>query len=195
MNVLQNFQDDFTELVRVTYNTYWDLPVYPKKKFSTVLQTFLIEILKGRELTFDLTKEDLEQELSLLWLSYYKQYTSATSKPDTSLKNYILRRSLWDIRDWIKHHLNIVTVHSVDPEPANGIGFKIDLMFLLKGTEINLLKNLSPYERYLIFLKFKEEKSILQMSYILQKDRRVVKNHFDLVINKIKENHSNGISS
>ena len=66
--------------------------------------------------------------------------------------------------------------------------FRIDLTFLLHGMDFTLLNNLSPYERYIIFLKFKEDKSILQMSHILQKDRRVVKNHFDSIIIKIKEN-------
>ena len=131
----------------------------------------------------------------MLWLTYYKQYNLKDKKPETSLRSYILRRSIWGIRDWLKYELSIVTEEFRTEEEESEIGFKIDLMFLLQGAECVLLRELSPYERYIIFLKFKEEKSILQMSRILQKDRRVIKNHFDSIILKIKENHSNGLQN
>ena len=195
MDVLQRFKNEFNELVSVAYDTYWERDVFPKNKFSIVLQDTIAEALSDRKRTFNLTKEDLEQQLALLWLSYYRQYTSKKDKPETSLRSYIIRRSIWGLRDWLKHEVNIVTEEYTIPGAEEEIEdeFKIDLMFLLHGIDFVLLKNLSPYERYIIFLKFKEDKSILQMSHILQKDRRVIKNHFDSIITRIKENHSNGL--
>ncbi len=197
MNVLQRFRNEFEELVSVTYDTYWERDVFPKNKFSIVLQDTIAEALSDRERTFNLTKEDLEQQLALLWLSYYRQYTSKKDKPETSLRGYIIRRSIWGLRDWLKYEVNIVTEEYAIPEAEKEIEdeFKIDLMFLLHGIDFILLKNLSPYERYIIFLKFKEDKSILQMSHILQKDRRVIKNHFDSIITRIKENYSDGLQN
>ena len=195
MNVLERFEYEFNELVNVTFDTYWELNALPKEKFSTILHKTLLESMGDKKRSFYLTKEELKQHLSLLWLTYYKQYNLKDKKPETSLRSYILRRSIWGIRDWLKYELSIVTEEFRTEEEESEIGFKIDLMFLLQGAECVLLRELSPYERYIIFLKFKEEKSILQMSRILQKDRRVIKNHFDSIILKIKENHSNGLQN
>ena len=85
-----------------------------------------------------------------------------------------------------KGNLNTTFFIEEESEPD----FKLDLKFLLTGTNYGPLKSLCGYERYIIFLKFKEDKSILEMSRILQKDRRVVKKHFDLIIEKIKESYS-----
>ena len=191
MNVLERFEYEFNELVDVAYNTYWEGDVLLKEKFSVVLHDTLVRSLDTKKRTFQLTKEDLKQHLSLLWLTYYQQYRS--KKPETSIKGYLLKRSIWGLRDWLSYETNIVTECYNPITPEYESEFKIDLIFLLEGTDYSFLKELSPYERYIIFLKFKEEKSILQMSRILQKDRRVVKNHFDSIILKIKENYSNGL--
>ena len=192
MSVLKRFEDEFNELADVAYNAYWEREVFPKYKFSVVLEETIIKALKNKNRAFNLAKEDFEQQLALLWLSYHKQYDSKENKLETSLKSYILRRSIWGLRDWLIYESNIVTKEdmSVELEKVRS-EFKIDVSFLLRGTNFALLKNLSPYERYIIFLKFKEDKSILQMSRILQRDRRMVKNHFDSTIERIKENYSN----
>jgi hypothetical protein len=196
MNVLQRFRNEFEELVSVAYDTYWERDVFPKDKFSIALQDAITEILSDRKRTFNLTREDLEQQLALLWLSYYKQYNSKKNKPEASLRSYIIRRSIWGLRDWLRYEVNIVTEeYSISETEDTENEFRIDLTFLLHGMDFTLLNNLSPYERYIIFLKFKEDKSILQMSHILQKDRRVVKNHFDSIIIKIKENYSDGLQN
>jgi hypothetical protein len=194
MNVLKRFEDEFNELVNTAYDTYWEQDPFPKEKFSVVLKTTLTEALIGKERTFNLTKEDLEQQLSLLWLHYLEQYNSKKNKPGTSVRSYLIRRSIWGLRDWLRYELNITTEeYTPFHEEEVDSEFKIDLMFLLKGTDYHCLKGLSPYERYIIFLKFKEDKSILQMSYILQKDRRVIREHFNSIILKIKENNFNGL--
>ena len=197
MDVLQYFKNEFDELVSVAYGAYWELDTFPKNKFSIALQDAISDTLLDKKRTFNLTREDLEQQLALFWLSYTKQYHSKKTKPGTSLKIYLIRRSIWGLRDWLRQEINIVTEEYRPFEEKLEIDndFKIDLMFLFHGIEASLLKDLSPYERYLIFLKFKEDKSILQMSYILQKDRRIIKNHIDSIIIKLKENHSNGLQN
>ena len=191
MNVFLKFKKDFNELIETTYNTYWDLPLIPQKNYSTYLHKILKEVITDSNSDFYLNKEDLKQELCTLWLSYQEQFLVKHEKSQLSLRSYLIRRSLWDLRDWIKKNINII---SVDPtffiEEESEPDFKLDLKFLLTGTNYGPLKSLCGYERYIIFLKFKEDKSILEMSRILQKDRRVVKKHFDLIIEKIKESYS-----
>ena len=64
---------------------------------------------------------------------------------------------------------------------------------MLKGSSSNLLKNLSPYERYIIFLVFKEEKDFVEMSKILQKDRRSIQQHYKKIIEKVKNNNEEAL--
>lgn len=192
MDVFKKLRKDFNELIKITYNTYWNLSVNPQKNYSIYLIKILEEVLEDKERTFNLSKEDLKQELRTLWLSYQRQYQINEYESDITLRSYIIRRSVWDLRDWIKRHVNVVSVDptlELEQEDENILEFKLDLMFLLKGTSYGPLKHLCGYERYIIFLKFKEEKSILEMSKILQKDRRIVKKHFDLIIEKIKESY------
>ena len=191
MNSLEKFSEDFDELIEVTYNTYWDLPVIHKKSFSKSLEEIILDIPITNRNSFNLTLNDLRQELSSFWLKYEKQYKNP--KENVALRSYLIRRSIWDIRDWLKRQTNIVVT-----DPFLGVKndcvaeFKLDLLFLFEGTNYPPLRILSPYERYIIFLKFKEEKSILQMSKILQKDRRVVKSHFDSIIKKLKKVSNHG---
>ena len=196
MNIVEQFESEFNEFIDVTYKTYWNEDVLPRQNFSSTLHKTLKKSLGNKKRTFDLTKEDLEQHLSLLWLIYEEQYNHKDKKPDATLKTYIIRRSIWGLRDWLSYEINIVT-EEYNPRLDEEIEkeFKLDVLFLLEGSECFLLKELSPYERYIIFLKFKEDKSILQMSYILQKDRRVVKKQFDSIISKIKERHFNELQN
>jgi hypothetical protein len=190
MDVFKKLRKDFNELVKITYSTYWNLSVDPQKNYSTYLRRILEEVLKDKECTFNLIKEDLEQELRTLWLSYQRQYKINNYELNITLRSYIIRRSVWDLRDWVKRHVNIISVDpnlEIEEENKNILDFKLDLMFLLRGTNHGPLKYLCGYERYIIFLKFKEEKSILEMSKILQKDRRIIKKHFDLIIEKLKK--------
>ena len=192
MNVLEKFSNDFKEFVKVTYNTYWELPVIHRKKFSKALEEIIINSLKNEERIFDLNIEDLKQEIRFFWLKYEKQYNEEEVKERISLRSYIVRRTIWDIRDWIKKHNKIIKIDydevNVNDEYTE---FKLNIRFLLKGTNFKLLKNLSPYERYIIFLVFKEEKNMLEMSKILQKDRRIIKIHYHKILEKIRENYKN----
>ena len=48
------------------------------------------------------------------------------------------------------------------------------------------LDSLLPYERYLIFLKYKAEKSIVEMAHILQKNRDTVSNQLKRIHDKLR---------
>ena len=76
-------------------------------------------------------------------------------------------------------------------EDRTAVGFKLNLRFLLEGSNNRLLKDLSGYERYIIFLVFKEEKNMVEMSKILQRDRRAIKNHYEKILERIKGNYEN----
>ena len=74
MGALNKFHEDFNELVDVTYNTYWGLPVIYRKAYSKALEEAVLETLVNKNSSFDLRLEDLKQQVSLFWINYEKQY-------------------------------------------------------------------------------------------------------------------------
>ena len=196
MNVLENFKDIFEDLVNITYDTYWDQELYPKAKCLVALQENLHELFKTRKRSLVLTREEIEQQLSLLWLGYEDQYYSNKSKPTSSIRGYLTYRSIWGIRDWLKYELNIIReCQFVYPEEELEYDFKIDLNFLIKGVNYNLLADLSPYERYLIFLRFNEDKNLKEIARIVQKDSRMIKKHLGSILTKLKDSSHNGLQN
>ncbi len=194
MNVLENFKDLFDDLVDMTYDTYWDQELYPKNKSLLALHGNLKELFQNKKRNLDLTKEEIEQQLALLWLGYDKQYYSKKIKPTSSIKGYLTYRSIWGIRDWLKYELNILKEYAYSfPEEDPIYEFKLDLNFLIKGVNYNLLANLSPYERYLIFLKFNEDKNLKEIAKIVQKDSRMIKKHLNSILYKLKETRADGL--
>jgi len=129
MNSLDRFSEDFEELIEVTYNTYWNLPVIYRKSFSKSLEQTILNISIHNKHIFDLTMADLRQELSSFWLKYEKQYKN--QKGNVVLRSYIIHRSIWDIRDWLKRHTSIVDIDpTLGVEDNSRAEFKLDLLFL-----------------------------------------------------------------
>ena len=190
MEALNRFNEDFNEIVDITYNTYWGIPLVYKKAYSRALEKTVSDILKDKEHLFDLTIEDLRQQVCLFWLKYEKQYEIQKEKNNVTLITYLIRRSIWGIRDWLHKNNSSLRVDLRAPvEDKDPIGFKLNINFLLKGSSNNLLKNLSGYERYIIFLVFKEGKNFVEMSKILQRDRASIKEHYKNIIEKVRKNN------
>ena len=64
--------------------------------------------------------------------------------------------------------------------------FNLDLQFLLNGTDYFPLSELTAYERYLIYLKYKEGKTIVQISQVVQKERHTVSSHMKKATEKLR---------
>ena len=192
MNILNKFPKDYNEFIDIIYNAYWSLPTIHKEKYSKALESMVLNVLEGRKPSFDLTLEDLKQEMCFFWIKHEKDYMKNKERKNISLRSYIIRRSMWSVRDWLKRHNSIVKTDIINKtEDRTAVGFKLNLRFLLEGSNNRLLKDLSGYERYIIFLVFKEEKNMVEMSKILQRDRRAIKNHYEKILERIKGNYEN----
>jgi len=127
---------------------------------------------------------DIKQEFFLLYIQYENKFDQRPQK--SSFKSYITRRVTWGIRDWLVQRSQVVNHYSyyyfIEEKPE----FVLDLNFLLHGTKIFPLSALSPYERYLIFLHFREEKSILEISRIVQHTRKTVQKRLDTALLKLR---------
>lgn len=181
---LDQYHKEFDDLVDTVWAAYKqkELPFSSKSHLSILYSTlFYIEIPEI------LSKADIRQQLSLMWLRYIKTFTEA--KPNIPIKVYLIRRSLWGLRDWFKTLSKRKLVIPIELTNSEiDFGFSIDLKFLLYGTKEGMLQDLSPYERYLIFLRFKEDKSISEISTIVQKTSVTVDLHLSKVLDKIKQN-------
>ncbi len=64
--------------------------------------------------------------------------------------------------------------------------FEINFKFLIIGSDHLFLNDLTAYERYLLFLKFKEDKTIKEISILTQKHNETIQEHLAKIFNKIR---------
>ncbi len=181
--VLDTYQDDFKELVDTVEVAYQGNPLHFSKPHLKALYSSLTDNRSGP--TID--REDIEQQLALLWLKYAKGYHE--SKPSIHLRQYLIRRSVWGLRDWFNMEMKPIPYYLLLLPPQEEYlpkPFKLDLGFLLYGTRFYPLSILSSYERYLIFLMFKEERTILEIAKAVQKSDKTVSKQLRNIINKLR---------
>ena len=126
-----------------------------------------------------LEKEDVEQEIRYIWLHCEKTCEELTER-------YLKQITIWWIRDWTIKQSRVVQVYPyyyfLEQEPE----FLLDLKFLVYGTRVYPFSTLAPYERYLIFLRYREEKTILQISKMVCKNKNTVQQELRRVLNKLR---------
>lgn len=177
---LAKYRAEFEEIVDTVYKAYSKQPLISAKKYLVVLY----DSISSLEATFPLDAEDIRQELVFRWLIFISKYYEA--KPNVKLRQYLIRRSIWAMRDWF--HLLMKkpvwdTPVIVFPEFNS---FVLNFKFLIHGTDVAPFDILSPYERYLIFLKFKEERTILEIAKAVQKTRKTVKAQLKSIYDKLR---------
>ena len=181
------FQQGLLTIVRAAVDINYNLSrrITFVDNFHTWAFIYLRNIVE--EVGLNLSKEDLlevSQQFLLYFLEADRQYK--TKIPHVSYRSYITRRIVWGMRDWLIKQSRIVTVYPYYYFTKERPDLLLDLNFLLYGTQIFPFSILSPYERYLIFLHFREEKSILEISYMVQSKWETVKGHLSSTIDKLR---------
>jgi len=187
---VEKFNKEFEAIVKLTYCTYHQIPIHPVKKWQVVLCQYVKKVRAKLPKSYLLEEEDIRQELLLMWLVFIGDWKN--NRPNVRLRTYLLRRSLWGIRDWLRYQalsvhtpLNLLPSDAADSNQESA--FYLDLKFLLHGTSFFPLSTLSAYERYLIFLKFKEDRNIIEMSYAVQCDPKTVRKRLHSTITKLSK--------
>jgi hypothetical protein len=183
MEELTKYASDFNEIVRLVHNVNREIFYYPPP--------YLCSLQRQLELshTFGFTQldlKDIQQELSLIWIGLVRKFRK--SKPNIGIRSWLKRMSMWEIRDWY------ISKMKESPDPPKHyksytkepILFRLDLNFLLQGTSFFPLSCLNAYERYLIFLKFKQDKTIIEIADIVQKERRTVSRHIKQTLKRLR---------
>lgn len=130
-------------------------------------------------------KYDLAQQLQLIWLKAKLAYKNSECS-NSCYESYLIRLSVWGIRDWIIKQVHIVTTYPYYYFTKESPRFLLNLNFLMHGTKIFPYSELSPYERYLIFLHFRDERTIVEIAYIVQKNRNDVAQCLHQTIEKLR---------
>ena len=79
-----------------------------------------------------------------------------------------------------------VPIFYYDKPLKEELGFKLNVSFLAHGTDFYPLSELSPYERYLIFLKYQEDRNILEIAQVVQKDKMTIQRHLKKIHTKLR---------
>ena len=179
------YSNEFEGIVDLVWDTYNKQPTDPTQSYLLALKEKLLSFQDRCHTTFAFQREDVEQELSVLWLRFNRNYRGKRTPGE--LKDYLLKHSVFSMKGWFFRQISALS-HGQSRYVPNWtiLEFQLDLKFLLEGTDYWPLCNLSPYERYLIFLKFKEEKSIVDMAYTVQKHREVVAYQLKRILNRLR---------
>lgn len=184
---------DFTFLVNTTYEISNGGYIRRTSGYTKTLARVLREIMNGIDSSRHILKEDIEQQLALMWVEYKKDFEQR--KPKVSRRRYLIWRSIWGLKDWLRKELRMqLQQHELlappiffPPESQQ----RIDVEFLVSGSKNYPFSLLSPYERYLLFLRFYKDMDIQDMAALMQKSRPTVHKLLTQVIKKLRRQEWN----
>jgi len=180
---LEKYIDDFNLLVSVVYDTHQGNPPQSTRGDVKYLVKLVQENSQLDYNQFALEKEEVEANLRCWWVGYVKAY--ARQKPGIHIRQYIIRRSLFDLRDWYLHEMRIRSSGPIYV-PKKAQVYEIDLGYLLTGESTSALSALTAYERFLIFLKFNRGMNTLRIAKLLQRKRGTVAVQMKETLNKVR---------
>jgi len=190
LNYISEFNNIVETVMEVAYQRY----TYQTFPFLEALATELNKIVEEFGTIIPISKEDLVQELNMLWLSYKKTYKE--NRPKVSLRSYLISRSIWGLRDWL--HKQGRTTFIPFPNLLEGEtkqGDLIDFNFVLKGGSLSPFKVLNAYQRYVLFLRYGREMSIDEITNLLQKSQPTVRKQLREIIEKIRSEYDKGTNT
>lgn len=169
------------------FNKLWKITVDAINKVNSHKYNgdYLYQLIAPLDRIATIDSEDVVQELACIWLKAIQNYND--SKPNCSIRQYLVRMSVWGIRDWLYKEANIpMSGPLIKQEEEREYPFALDLSFLVDGSSQVLFKDLTDYERYLIYLKYHEGKHIFEIAEHLQKDRSVISKQLYAIHDKLR---------
>lgn len=169
MEELQLYRREFNSLVAAVRSASLGEEPSHKTKYSIVLY----DEIKDVPVTAPLEVADIEQELRLYWFIFVQKFHQ--SKPEITLRQYLLRRSIWALRDWYHWAMKPAGPSHVKGKTLkNEFPFKLDILFLVEGSDLHPFSLLTAYQRYILYLKYKEKKSTSAIASMVLKTRKTV---------------------
>jgi len=177
---------EFGILTDTIWRTYNGKSLVFQQKWARKLSELIEQIPKHNKFVLD--KEDVEQQLALYWLKWYRAWKKRNNKR-LSLRGYLIRRTIFDIGEWIAREGRVVdqalievSLMCSETKPVD-----MDLHWLFYGgTELEAFKDITRYERYLLYLHFLQGKTICEISEIVFRHRNMVSKDLVNAISKIR---------
>lgn len=176
---------DFQLLVNTTYKISNGGSIQRSTGYIKTLVRMLREIVDSIDSKRNILKEDIIQQLSMMWIEYNSEFDQRNLKMPR--KEYLIWRSIVGLKDWLRKELRmqlqqqeLITLLPVEPEQ------KIDVHFLVSGSNIYPFSLLSPYERYVLFLRFYKDMNIKEIASLMNKSRPTVHKHLTQIIEKLR---------
>lgn len=178
MSIFQKYQKEFREMSDGVFDIYQNIYSGTESHLN-----YLKNNTTTQRSIYSLNREDLNQQLKLIWLELEQQFE--LNQPKVSLKTYLIRMSTWIIRDWFNHEMKILYTQNLEPPPEE-LPFNINIQFLYLGSDWYPLSNLTTYERYILYLKYNKEMTIQEIAFKLKRDRGLVGIQLHSILNKIR---------
>lgn len=184
--VLRNYQTDFDALIHTVSSLCNNQDTYPAHKYQLVLEQYITSLLHYKAFPYVLEIEDLNQELSVMWIEFTKQFYE--NKPKCSLRQYLIKRSMWSLRDWVARELNLMT-QSMEYLSTFSIEDTLcsDLEFILHDTTYDCLSLLEPFERYLLWAVCLKNIELGELSLELIRDPATIRSQVQIILDKLME--------
>jgi len=178
------YQEEFDILCDTAYRLSQGARIPHPQYYAKMLQRIAEEV--PRRNSFSIARQDIEQQLELIWFEAVLSYSEIKSK--TTLRSYLIRCGVFGLRDWLWDHFK-----SLDKEPSSGVceesleaSRELSLVWLLCGTKEQPWCRLTSYERYLIFLRYARGLTINEVAKLSRTGRDKVMNRLKRVKQKLR---------
>lgn len=150
-----------------------------------------------------LEADDIYNQLCTIFIEILNEYD--IEKKGGSFTGYFTQLFRWGVKSWLMEMAadplsgifnNIEIVEDIleyntgqkDSQEMNldTLGLSLDLKWVFEGTDSDMFAELSSYERYLIYLNFKEEMSLRDMAKKFGRSKNTIHAHLKDAINKLR---------
>lgn len=177
--ILTRYSTDFNQILSTIWGALQEhpLPVRNDGYWAALHRSIREQIIPG-VVNYRTELADIRQQLHLIWWT-----TTTRSLKAKDLRKELRRFSLFGMRNWIRLQMHVprqelqATVHHTE---SSEIMPELDLKFLVYGTTKEPFCYLSKRDRYELYLRYVNEKTIEEMEDIVRYRKQNVIDHLKI---------------
>ena len=156
----------------------------------------------------NLEPDDIYNQLCMIFMELLNDYQP---QEGINFTRYLTKLFRWSVKSWLmemasdplsgvftnieivedilEHNTGQVQPTANDTIVNDGLGLELDLKWVFQEGE-GMFSNLSSYERYLIYLNYKEEMSIRDMAKKFGRSKNTIHTHLKSALDKLRRIHN-----
>ena len=148
------------------------------KKLTNYCAAFCFQLRKLPDIdSFYPSREDISQELYLIWLQLKKQWDKHPSQ--STLRSFLIQRSIWALRDWVKLQIRDRKIPTdifsyVEKSVPN-------LSWLLSRTDLDI----TSFEKFILYRYFILGETKEKISEVIDRDISVTRKTLSAACHKL----------